>query len=167
MHIIIAVITAIAGLIWALNSLQRAGFDLNSLNPGYWARRKRWENKQINPLYAIETPRELAAVLMFAAMRQAGDPTTQEKDHLLSLYETELKFAAPDATEMYSVASHLVATDPNYVHKVSDLVAPSLPAMSAEQKESIPQLVEKVASFNGDANATQQAFQRAIAQSLV
>ena len=33
MHIVIAVITAIAGLFWALNALQRSGFQFSSLNP--------------------------------------------------------------------------------------------------------------------------------------
>ena len=33
MHIIIGVITAIAGFMWALHSLQNAGVDLNAFNP--------------------------------------------------------------------------------------------------------------------------------------
>ena len=33
MHIVIAAITAVAGLIWALNSLQRSGFNVSALNP--------------------------------------------------------------------------------------------------------------------------------------
>lgn len=45
MHIIIGFITAFAGLVWALNSLQNAGFDLNSLNPFALMRRRRWAKK--------------------------------------------------------------------------------------------------------------------------
>lgn len=41
MHIIIGVITAIAGLLWALNRLNESGFNLNSLNPFLWARRRK------------------------------------------------------------------------------------------------------------------------------
>ncbi len=162
MHIIIAVITAIAGLLWALNSLQRSGFDLNSLNPFYWARRKQWEQKQVNPLYAIETSRELAAFLMFAVMRQAGDPTKEQKAHLLALYRDELKFSAEDSTEMYSVASHLITTDPNYMHKVPDLLAPTLGSMTKDQKVSIQDLVLQIAAFSGTPNTTQSDFMQAI-----
>ena len=45
MHILIAAITAIGGLIWALYRLQNSGFDLNAFNPFYWARRREWEKK--------------------------------------------------------------------------------------------------------------------------
>ncbi len=166
MHIIIAIITAIAGLLWALNALQRSGFDLNSLNPFFWARRRRWENMQVNPLYGVETARELAALLMFAVMRQGGDPTEEQKQHLLGLYREELRFAENDSTEMYTVASHLLSTDPNYMHKVQDLMAPALPSMTVEQKQSVPQLVRTVAEFNGPPNKTQQDFVSAIEETL-
>ncbi|MCR9260589.1 MAG: hypothetical protein NXH95_12745 [Pseudomonadaceae bacterium] len=166
MHIIIAVITAVAGLLWALNSLQRSGFDLNSLNPFYWARRRAWEQKQINPLYAIETSRELAAVLLFAVMRQAGDPTKEQKEHLLSLYTNELKFTETDSAEMYSVASHLINTDPNYMHKVPDLIAPSLGTMSDDQKTAIPNLLKQVATFSSAPNPTQIDFTQAVDAAL-
>ena len=166
MHIIIAIITAIAGLLWALNSLQRSGFDLNSLNPFFWARRRRWENMQVNPLYGIETARELAATLMFAVMRQGGDPTEEQKRHLLELYTNELRFGQNDSTEMYTVASHLISTDPNYMHKVHDLMAPAMPSMTAEQRQSIPQLIRSVADFDGPPNKMQQDFLDAVEHAL-
>ena len=167
MHIIIAVITAIAGLLWALNSLQRSGFDLNSLNPFYWARRRQWEQKQVNPLYAIETPRELAAVLMFAVQRQAGDPTQEQKEFLLALYRDELKFSDKERNEMYQLASHLLSTDPNYAHKVSELIAPSRSSMSESQRQSIPDLVSRVASHNNAPNSDQTKFVESIERALI
>lgn len=42
MHIVIGVISALAGLCWALIALQRSGLDLNELNPFLWARRRKW-----------------------------------------------------------------------------------------------------------------------------
>jgi len=44
MHIVLSVITALAGLIWAISSLQKSGFDINSLNPFLWHRRNSWRN---------------------------------------------------------------------------------------------------------------------------
>ena len=162
MHIIIAAITALAGLIWALNSLQRSGFDLNSLNPFYWIRRKRWENKQINPLYALENPREMVAVLMFAVLRQAGDPTEEQKNHLLSLFNDELKFGEKGSRDMYSLSSYLLSTDPNYAHKVPDLIAPALERISPDQLRSAQDLVERVAHFSNTPTSTQAEFIRSI-----
>ena len=41
MHILIGLITAIAGLFWALNSLQRSEFNFGLSNPFLWSRRKK------------------------------------------------------------------------------------------------------------------------------
>ena len=166
MHIIIAAITAIAGLIWALNSLQRSGFDLNSLNPFYWIRRKRWEEKQINPLYSVETPREMAALLMFGVLKQAGDPTAEQKKNLLDLYENELKFGPKESNEMYSLASYLINTDPNYTHKVPQLMAPALQDITEHQLSSTYELVERVATFSNTPNAAQADFLKAISETV-
>ncbi len=166
MHIVIAAITAIAGLIWALNSLQRSGFDLNSLNPFYWIRRKRWEEKQINPLYAVDTPRELVALLMFAVQRLAGDPTEEQKANMLGLYQSELKFDVKNAQEMYLLASHLLSTDPNYMHKVPELTAPAFQTISQEQLSSVYGLVEGSATFANTPNTDQTAFLDAVAKAI-
>ena len=166
MHIVIAVITALAGLIWALVALQNAGLNLNHLNPFYWVRRRKWEKKQIVPLFALDSPRELAAVLMFAAMRQGGDPTTEQKDELLGLYQTELKYDDKQSTEMYAVASHLLDTDPNYMHKVREIIAPSLEAMTEEQRSSTSELVRRCAGSESELNNIQVEFLRQIDQVL-
>jgi len=167
LHIIIAAITAIAGLIWALNSLQRSGFDLNSLNPWYWARRKRWENKQINPLYAVDSPRELAALLMFAALKLTGDPTSEQKQNLLSLYRKTLHYTDKEALEMYSVCSHLLNTDPNYLQKIPSIVAPSLESISDDQRLSILSGIESVIEFGGSDIPTETELYQNVHNALV
>jgi hypothetical protein len=43
MHYLIGLITAVAMLIFALSRLQRAGLDLNALNPFLWYRRAQWK----------------------------------------------------------------------------------------------------------------------------
>jgi len=166
MHIIIAVITAIAGLVWALNSLQRAGFDLNSLNPFYWLRRKRWEEKQINPLHSLERPRDLAALLMFAVLKQAGDPTEEQKAHLMSLYSDDLKYNEKESSDMYSLASYLIGTDPNYTNKVPDIMSLSLKTATKQQLSSIPELVRQVASYSNTPNSAQLAFLKSIEDTI-
>ncbi|MEM7362831.1 MAG: hypothetical protein AAF525_02300 [Pseudomonadota bacterium] len=166
MHIVIAVITAIAGLLWALNSLQQSGFDLNSLNPFYWWRRRAWEKKQVDPLYAIESPRELAAVLAFATVRLGGDPTEEQKQFLLKAYEEELLFTAKDGTEMYAVASHLVSTDPNFEHQATKLVAPCKSSLTEEQRTSILKLATEAAACSGTLTDAQTDFINALSKAL-
>ena len=46
MHIVLGVLSAVAGLIWAIVALQRSGFDPASLNPFLWYRRSQWRKKE-------------------------------------------------------------------------------------------------------------------------
>lgn len=45
MHILIAFLTTVAGLIWALYRLQNSGVNLNAFNPFYWMHRRKWQKK--------------------------------------------------------------------------------------------------------------------------
>jgi hypothetical protein len=148
MHIIIAMISAVAALLFALNRLQDSGFDLNSLNPFYWARRRAWEKQQVNPLYAVQAPRELGALLMLAVLQRGGALTSDEKQRLLGLWEDELHFSTAAARDMYGVASHLLDTDPNHGERIEDIVRPAREAMSEAQRRSIIDLVGRVADFD-------------------
>ncbi len=158
MHIIIAAITAIATLLFALNKLQESGFDLNGLNPFYWARRRAWEKQQVNPLYAVETPRELGALLMLAVLQRGGDLTSDEKQQLLQLWEGELQFSTAAARDMYGVASHLLGTDPNHAERIEEIVKPALAQMSEAQRVSIIELVRRVAELDPTGRAPRAAM---------
>ena len=166
MHIIIAAITALAGLLFALNRLQESGFDLNSLNPFYWARRRAWEKQQVNPLYAIEAPRELGALLMLAVLLRGGSLTSDEKQRLLELWEGELHFSTAAARDMYSVASHLLGTDPNHGDRIEDIVRPALATMSDAQRRSIIDLVRRAADFDPAGRASRADLAREVQRVL-
>ncbi len=162
MHIIIAAISAIAGLVWALNSLQRSGVNLNSFNPFYWLRRRRWSEQIVNPLYAIESPRELTAVLAFGVLKLAGDPTVEQKRKLLKLFVDELRYSEKEAGEMYIVASHLIGTDPNYEVHADTIMKTALPSYSDEQKQLTLNLIRTISASFDAATAAQSKFVDAI-----
>ena len=156
MHIIIGLITAIAGLVWALNALQRAGFNFSALNPFYWMRRRAWQNQQVNPLYAIESPREAAALLAYGLARLSGELTSDDKSQLISLFESELSYEPEDARQMYGVASHLVSTDPNFDHHVDVILKPSLDHFTAPQIALFSELLEKAVPPDGRSQQQQK-----------
>ncbi|MEX2962926.1 hypothetical protein [Microbulbifer sp. TYP-18] len=71
MHILIGIITAIAGLVWALNSLQNSGVNLNAFNPFMWLRRRKWEKSLgTKPMHALTDSMEVAALLVVAVARE-------------------------------------------------------------------------------------------------
>ena len=73
MHVVIGVLTALAGLIWAVVALQKAGITLSSFNPFLWQRRMAWKkNLGEKPLYALSDPMEVAAVLILGVAKCEG-----------------------------------------------------------------------------------------------
>ena len=66
MHILIGILTAIAGLVWALYRLQNSGVNLNSFNPFFWFRRRKWEkNLHGKQLHRLDKPIDVAAALVW------------------------------------------------------------------------------------------------------
>ncbi len=157
MHIIITLITAIAGLAWALYRLQNSGVDLNAFNPFYWARRRAWEKKAgTKPLHRLERPIDAATTLLTAVALQDGAITREQKTAVLEIFMHELKLNEAAALEAYALASHLLKDVTNIVAEIRNILAPSLDGFSLEQKQSLVELMIKVASFEHATNETQQ-----------
>jgi len=88
MHILIGLITAIAGLIWALNSLQNAGVNLNAFNPFAWARRREWEKQYgTKPMHGLTDSMDVAALLVVSIVKEKGEVTRETKAEVLSMFE--------------------------------------------------------------------------------
>lgn len=129
MHILLLTAVVLSGLVWGIVNLQRE------------MRRRQWEKQNVTPLFAIEKPRELVATLGLALLKCGGDLTMEQKDSLIRLYEEELQFSPKEAIEMYSYASYLISTDPNYAEKVKDICAPAMANFSDSQRESAMDLL--------------------------
>ena len=132
MHIVLIILLVLSGLVWGIVNLQRE------------IRRRQWSKQNITPLFSIEGPRELVATLAFALLKSGGDLTTDQKSTLIKKYEDELEFSSKDATEMYSYASYLIGTDPNYSAKIKDIASPSLDKFSDSQKTSTLTLLQSL-----------------------
>lgn len=139
MHIALLVIAALSGLVWGIVHLQRE------------IRRREWAKKNITPLYSLEKPRDLVATLAFALLKCGGELTREQKEALTSLYQDELKYTEREATEMYSYASYLTTTDPNYADKVGQICALALDNFSEEQRQSVVSLLESLPDIRADA----------------
>lgn len=126
MHILIGIITAIAGLIWALHSLQSAGVNLNAFNPFAWARRRRWE-KQLGtkPMHALTESMDAAALLVAAIAKEHGEITRETKLEILSMFEKEFGVNRKKSIEMYSLSLYLLQGTLNIAEEVRHILKPS------------------------------------------
>lgn len=125
MHIVIGIITAIAGLIWALNSLQNAGVNLNAFNPFTWARRRKWE-KQLGtkPMHGLTESMDAAALLVVAVAKEHGDITRETKLKILSMFENEFGVKRNKSIEMYASSIYLIDGSLNMADEVRHILKP-------------------------------------------
>ena len=157
MHIIIGAITALAGLIWALNSLQRSGFDLNSLNPFHWARRRKWQKLYCRkPLYELDKPLEAAGAIIVGLVNQEGIISQEQKKHVIELFESNFNLNSNEANELLLASSHLVKDELNLAGSVRNILEISRSKFTPEMIETFIEILKSAANFHGSATAIQQ-----------
>ncbi len=77
MHILIGLLGSIVTLLYLLD---RLGIDLGGMNPFHWYRRRAFSKKYgSDPIYSIEDPVHIAALLVIGAAKLDGDVTAQTR----------------------------------------------------------------------------------------
>jgi len=148
MHIIIGIITAIGGLVWALYRLQNSGVDLNSFNPFYWVRRKNWE-KQLStkPLHRLVKPLDAAGVLLVGIAKIEGEISREQKADIINLFQNEFNLDESKSTELFSASSHMLQDVIDLPAEVKYILAPCKEQFQPNQTESLLKMLVKVASI--------------------
>ena len=149
MHILIGAISALAGLIWAFVALQRAGLDLNSLNPFLWLRRARWKKKYCEkPIYTLDQPLDVAALLLLGVAKCEGEISAEQKSEITAIYENEFHLDREEASDLLLASTYLLAK--------------SAPAFTSEQVNSLLALLRRVGSIEGTLNGEQNKLIEAV-----
>ena len=106
MHIVLGLLGSIVTILYLLD---RLGIDLGGLNPFYWQRRRAWEKKyQGDPIYSVEDPMHVAAILIVGAAKLAGDLSAEQKRVALEQFESSFSLDSPAASELFGSAAHLL-----------------------------------------------------------
>jgi uncharacterized tellurite resistance protein B-like protein len=154
---IIAVLTALAGLIWALTALQRSGFDLNSLNPFLAWRRWQWRQSYGNkPLYKLDRPIDAAAVLVLGIAKAEGEVSSEQKKTLQALFQEEFGISREEASQLLLASSHLIRDELSLVERLDKILEPSVTKFEREAADSLIGMMRRIASLESDMNAEQQ-----------
>jgi uncharacterized tellurite resistance protein B-like protein len=151
---LIALLGAIAGLIWAVNSLGKAGV---SLNPFAWWRRLQWAKQHgTKPLYRLRDPVEVAAVLLLGTAKCKGDVTATQKAKLREIYTGALKMPQAEADDMLVAATFMLRDEVYVVDNIERILGTTRRMLSAAQKASVLNLMEEMARVDGPANDEQR-----------
>jgi uncharacterized tellurite resistance protein B-like protein len=154
---IIAAITALAGLLWALNSLQRSGFQFSSLNPFLAYRRWQWRKTYGGrPIYKLDRPMDVAAVLLLGIAKADGDITSDQKRELQSLFQSEFELSRDQAADLLLASSHLIRDEIYIVDHLDKILERSAERFEASAIGSLLGMMRKIALLDGSINGEQQ-----------
>jgi len=157
MHIVIAAITAIAGLLWALNALQRSGFHFSSLNPFLAYRRWQWSRTYgARPIYKLQRPIDVAAVLLLGVAKADGAITSDQKRELLAMFQSEFQLSRDEASDLLLASSHLIRDEIYLVDNLGKVLERSAERFDPDTVASLLAMMRKVAALDGSINSEQQ-----------
>lgn len=156
MHIILGLLTAIVTILYLLD---RMGIDLGGMNPFYWRRRRAWAKKyEGDPIYAVEDPIEVAALLVLGAARIDGDLSAEQKRVAQEQFQNEFSMDPREATQLLASAAHLLGAPQVIDTQLEGVTEKNKGRFSREQAESMLQMMVKVASADGDPTQRQTDY---------
>lgn len=167
MHIIIGILTAVAGLIWALVALQRSGLDVTAINPAAWSRRRRWRRLYgTKPIYSLQRPMEAAAVLIVGMVKQEGEISREQKAAVIDIFVKDFHLTEDQAREVFGSSVYLLKDELDLDQSVPGILAPSRESFTPDQAESLMDLLQRVARLEGEPTQAQQRTLQAVREAL-
>lgn len=156
MHIIIAFLTALVTLLYAL---ERLGVDLGWVNPWAWSRRRAWLKRSTgNPAFSLDNPIDAVALIVTAAAKIDGDISIQEKEELKSIFIATFKLSEKEATQLLGASVFLLGSGEDIFKSPEKVLRNSIDKFTEVQKNSVFEILEKVVSIGGSASSVQIEF---------
>lgn len=149
MHIVLGILGTIVTILVLLNQLAQNGIDLGGLNPFLWRRRRRWQ-KQLegNPVYRLESPLDVTALLVTAVAKCDGDMSSDEKRLILDLFRTEFRQSKKEAAELLIASAYLLGNGEELRANLEKVLKPSLENFTKEQAQAAMALLAKVSDVD-------------------
>ena len=149
MHIIISLLGTIITVLILLNRLAEAGISLGGLNPFLWKRRRKWKKQyEGNPIYKIDSPLDLAALLATATAKADGDMSSDEKKALLDLFQKEFNVDKKGATELLISSDYLPGSGEELKNKLEKVIKPGLENLTEEQAASTRNILDGICNID-------------------
>ena len=142
MHILIGLITAITGLLYALD---RLNVDLGGLNPFSWWRRRKWMKRyEGDPVYATDDPLEIAAIALVGIAKVDGDITAEKKQRIEQVFAETFAMGETDAHQLLISSSHLLGAPQVVATQVQGLLKRTAKSFSDVQAGSVVSMIDDI-----------------------
>lgn len=157
MGVVLQILGLIITFTMAMEALRRFGFDVGWLNPITFFRRRAWRKKlNTPPLYALEHPVDVVAVLALATVQTTGAISTQQKSGVQALLREQLNMTEADAVNVWLSSSHMLRNRPLDVSEIQAVLAPSATRFTDYHVNTLKTLMHKAALIEPPVNAAQQ-----------
>ena len=157
MHIVLGVLSALAGVIWALVALQRSGFNAASLNPFLWYRRAQWRKKYgTHPLYNLDDPMDVAAVLILGTAKCEGEISTGQKRVILDMFEQEFRLDTDAAADLLLASAHLIRNEVYLLDRLERILERSSGRFNQAQAGSMIGMMTRIGTHESVLNEEQR-----------
>jgi hypothetical protein len=159
MHIVLGILGVVVTVLILLHRLADAGIDLGGLNPFLWRRRRGWRQRyEANPIYSLEEPREIGALLVVAVAKIDGDMSAEEKRVLLAEFEATFSMSAREASELLRSTAFLLGDAQLLLTNLDAILAGWKDRLTPEQVDSMLAMMERVSGAAGAPTNQQREF---------
>ncbi|MBU1311298.1 MAG: TerB family tellurite resistance protein [Gammaproteobacteria bacterium] len=167
MHIILGVLGALVTILILLNRLTEAGVDVGWLNPFSWHRRRKYRKQHdLNPMFKLDQPLDVAALYLVAAAKVDGDVTASQKTALLTIFCKEFHLSDNAAKQLLSSSVHLIGNGQEFYQNPELAAQRVYDKLTAEQVESIVVLLRQVINIDGTPSSQQTDFVSRITKAM-
>jgi len=158
MHIILAALGLIVTILILLKRLGEAGIDIGWLNPFTWRRRRAWRKKiEGNPVFSLEGPLEVAAMLAISVAKIDGEISSEEKQTLLSLFQSEFGKTEKEASDLLMSSIYIFGDGQEAIAKPDKVMRRASKKFSEEQARSVMSLLDTIREIDSsNANAKEK-----------
>jgi uncharacterized tellurite resistance protein B-like protein len=157
MHIVLAIITALGGLFWALTAMRNAGIHLSDLNPFVAIRRWRWRREYgSKPIFKLDKPMDAAAVLLVAVAKADGAISAEQKQLLIKQFEGTFEIDNNAASQLLTGTMHMLRDELSIVGNIDKILQRSANRFEPPQVQQLLAMMRHVAVVETALNTEQQ-----------
>ncbi|MGH8250310.1 MAG: TerB family tellurite resistance protein [Steroidobacteraceae bacterium] len=167
MAVILAALGSIVAILILLKGLADAGIDLGGLNPFLWRRRRQWREKiHGNPIFSVQDPRDLAALLVVGVAKVDGDISAEEKRAVLEEFAKSFALKPRDAVALLGSSVYLLGDPRVLMTQLDDVLRGALDKFTSEQVISTLAMMERIAAAGGAPSEPQRELIEAVRSRL-
>lgn len=163
MHVLLGFLGAAVTILVLLYRLAGIGIDLGGLNPFSWRRQRAWRQKfDANPLFTLQDPRAIAAVLVVGAAKIDGDLSLEEKSAVLAELENTLSMSPKAASELLGSTVFMLGDLQVFGSQLDALLDRYREQLDDDQVASLLDMLDRIAATGGGPTARQRELRAAV-----